>query len=200
MNWNHLLHSLREKVRRGRPVLLAIALFLSAAAIFSVAADSSPRQLWKKLTASFASAPANAPVSPVAQAAGVLAKHNFRLQRADIQRMVAGAPLEASGTRAAASSTVLTLPLPDGKPARFRLLESPIIAQSLARKFPDIKSYAAQGVDDPAATARFSWTSRGLHGVILGNDYSVFIHPVDENTTTDYVSYFGGQDDFKCDL
>ncbi len=90
-------------------------------------------------------------------------QYAFQLQPTDIQRMVANAPLEASGMRAANSPAVLTLPHPDGRPRRFRILESPIIEPGMAAKFPDIKSYTAQGVDDPTATARFSWTSRGLH-------------------------------------
>ena len=195
MNSKNRLHPIWQTLKRGRLVLLAVFLFLSAAAIFSVAATSSSRQIWKKLTASFVAAPA--PVGPAVQAAAT--QHNFQLQTADVARMVAGAPLEASGIRAAQSPAVLTLPHPDGTPRRYRVLESPIIAPELAAKFPDIKSYTAQGVEDPSATARFSWTSRGLHGLILGNDYSVYIHPVDHTTTTNYVSYYGQQDDqFEC--
>ncbi|MFN8003064.1 MAG: M12 family metallo-peptidase [Acidobacteriota bacterium] len=180
-------------MKRSRLIWLALVLFLSAAAIFSVAADTSPSKFWQKLAATFAR------VSPSQTAQTTASQYTFQLPPNDVQRILAGAPIESPGTRASSSPTVLRLPHPDGKMRQFRLLESPLLTPEMAAQYPDIKSYTAQGVDDPAATARFSWTSRGLHGIIVGNDYSVFIHPVDHRTTTNYVSYFAPQDErFEC--
>ncbi|MFZ1509190.1 MAG: hypothetical protein WAV74_20650, partial [Anaerolineae bacterium] len=62
--------------------------------------------------------------------------------------LLRAAPPEAAAG-AANSATVITLPLPDGAWARFRLVESPIMAPELAARFPEIRTYAGQGVDDP---------------------------------------------------
>ncbi|HQR34175.1 MAG TPA: putative Ig domain-containing protein, partial [Blastocatellia bacterium] len=195
MSNKNRIHLIWQNVKRSRLVWLTLILVISAATLVTVAAKSSPEQLWKKLTASFAAA--SIPAAPAEQTVGK--QHYFQLLPTEVTRMVAGAPMEAPGVNVLNSQSVLTLPDPDGKSRRFRLLESPIITSEMAAKFPDIKSYAAQGIDDPATTARFSWTSRGLHGVILGNDYSIFVHPVDHTTTTNYVSYYAPQDTkFEC--
>jgi len=56
----------------------------------------------------------------------------------------------------------------------------------LEAKFPMIKTYAAQGIDDPTATMRFSVTQFGLHTMALSGIKSTnFIDPF----TTDLVNY-----------
>ena len=48
--------------------------------------------------------------------------------------------------------------MPDGTFARFRVVESSMLAPELAAAFPDIRTYSGQGLDDPTATTRFGWT------------------------------------------
>ena len=61
---------------------------------------------------------------------------------------------------------------------------------ALALRHPEIKTYSGQGIDDPAATARFDWTPLGLHAIILSGEGAAFIEPVSSSDTTTYVSYF----------
>ena len=44
---------------------------------------------------------------------------------------------------------VLALPMPDGSMARFRVWESSIQEPELQNQFPEIRTYAGQGIDDP---------------------------------------------------
>ena len=62
---------------------------------------------------------------------------------------------------------IIYLPMPDGTMARFRFEESPVMEAGLAAKYPDFKTYRAQGIDDPAASARFDWLPTGFHAIIL---------------------------------
>jgi PKD repeat protein len=84
------------------------------------------------------------------------------------------------------SPLVLEFPNADGVYEKFNVYESSIMDPVLETKFPMIKTYAAQGIDDPTATMRFSVTQFGLHTMsISGIKSTVFIDPY----TSDLVTY-----------
>src|SRR5262245_8418414 len=89
-----------------------------------------------------------------------------QLNRAGLDALLAQAPLETDAAARATSLVVITLPLPDGGFARFRIEESPILAPELAAQYPTIKTYRGSGLDDPTATARLDVTPRGFHAMI----------------------------------
>ena len=51
---------------------------------------------------------------------------------------------------------IITLPMPDGTFARFSAVESPVTDPALGHKFPEIRTYLARGIDDPAASVRLN--------------------------------------------
>ena len=65
-------------------------------------------------------------------------------------------------------STLLELPHPDGGLALFRVIESPVMAPELAAKFPEIRTFRGEGVDDPTASVRFDVSPRLLGDGPLG--------------------------------
>lgn len=111
------------------------------------------------------------------------------LNLAAFQAQLAQAPQEDSVT-AAAAAPLLTFPLPDGSFGRFRVVESPIMEPALAAQFPEIRTYAGQGVDDPTATIRFDWTPTGFHGLILSTRGTIYLDPYQRNDTATYMSYW----------
>src|SRR5690348_2212801 len=90
-----------------------------------------------------------------------------------------------------ATPEIITLPMPDGKTARFKIWESSIMAPELAVKFPGIKTFAGQGIDDPTATIRLDWTARGFHAMILSDiTGNVFIDPFRQADLDNYTIYY----------
>lgn len=76
------------------------------------------------------------------------------------------------------SPAILSLPLPDGSEARFRIVDSPVLAPELAAQYPQIKSYRGQGVDNPSLTMRCSWTPSGLSALVIDGAQTVMIQPL----------------------
>jgi len=125
----------------------------------------------------------------------------LRLNKDLLTTILAQAPLEAS-VKAADSELVISLPMPDGRFSRFRFVESPIMEEGLQVKYPEIRTYLGQGIDDPTATVRFDLTPKGFHGMILSENDSVFIDPYSKNDTENYISYnkrdLQRDEDFVC--
>lgn len=86
---------------------------------------------------------------------------------------------------------VIAIPMPDGTTAAFRIWESSAMAPELAADYTDIKTFTGQGIDDPTATIKLDWTMYGFHAMILSPvSGSVFIDPYDQQTVTNYISYY----------
>ncbi len=107
---------------------------------------------------------------------------------------LAEAPLE-SDVPVDASEFVLALPMPDGQFADFRVVESPIMESGLASKYPMLKTYLGQGIDDPTATARFDLTSFGFRAQIIGWRETVYIEPFQRSDTEHYRVF--SKDDYR---
>jgi hypothetical protein len=126
----------------------------------------------------------------------------FHLQHARLSPLLGRAPKEASYSLAS-SGAVISLPMPDGTQTRFRFVESPVMHPDLAVRFPEIKTYRGQGIDDPAATVRFDLTPVGFHAQILSPRGAVYIEPhLRGNTNLHAVyarqGYRPAAPDFEC--
>ena len=91
--------------------------------------------------------------------------------------------------RGRTQQSLMTLPMPDGSFQKFAISESPIVEAALAARFPRIKTYRGQGIDDRSATTRFSVTPLGLHAIVLSAQGTVFITPAGEGDGNVYLSY-----------
>ncbi len=90
------------------------------------------------------------------------------------------------------SNAVIVIPLPDGSSQQFRIVEAPIMSEALSRKYPDIRSFMGQGIDEPGATLRFDISPKGFHGAVISPRGNYYIDPftgADANSSAAYISY-----------
>lgn len=117
---------------------------------------------------------------------------DYRTLRLNVEAMrtlMNAAPVE--GTVALRQSpSVVEMPMPGGETQRFRFVESPIMEMALAARFPRIRTFLGQGIDDPTATIRFDMTPAGFHAMILSAGPTVYIDPYASQDVRHYISYF----------
>jgi len=108
----------------------------------------------------------------------------FQLDVSQLKSNLTNAPKRFSNSGRA--GVVVSFPNADGQLESFRVMESPNMAPELAARYPDIKSYAGQGIENPASTIYFSISPLGFQSMVIKADQSaVFIEPY----TTDLSSY-----------
>jgi hypothetical protein len=128
------------------------------------------------------------------------------LNVSSFQHLAAKAPMEFTPEAKLASPTI-SIPMPDGTFADFRMQESPIMTPELAAKLPDVKTYSIQGVDDRAAVGRVDFTPFGFHAYIFSPAGAVLIDPFRRGDATNYISYWrrdytrpSGAPPFHCEV
>ena len=68
------------------------------------------------------------------------------------------------------AAPILSLPMPDGSLARFNVWESSIQEKGLEEKFPEIRTFAGQCIEDPYKSIRFDYNPyTGFHAQILSS-------------------------------
>ncbi len=90
----------------------------------------------------------------------IIVPQKFRTSGLDIQAMknfLWTLPDEQNFIYSRSQAPIISLPMPDGSIARFHVWESSIQEPELAAKFPEMKTFAGQGIDDLTATIRFDY-------------------------------------------
>ena len=119
------------------------------------------------------------------------------MKNAELEKFLAEVN-EVDNLEAQYSNFILNIPMPSGKLEQFSIAYSPIMAEGLAKKYPEIKTYAAQGLDNKYAIGRLDYTPAGFHGIIFSPKGTVYIDPLYKNDNTQYQSYYKA--DFKPDV
>jgi subtilisin-like proprotein convertase family protein len=115
---------------------------------------------------------------------------NLQLDFAGMRSFLSQAPSEQA-TTIQNSQYILALPMPDGGFHHYRIVESSIMEAPLQAMFPEIRTYAGQGIEEPGAYIRLDATPQGFHAMVLRPGQStIFVDPYALGDTRLYISYF----------
>ncbi|WP_255572887.1 reprolysin-like metallopeptidase [Hanstruepera marina] len=103
------------------------------------------------------------------------------------------------------SNVILSFPNSEGIMERFRIFEASNLHPDLQPRYPDIRSYAGQGIDDPSAIIRFSMSPMGFQSMRLSaNAPATFIESISEDgqlyTVFTRAERVNRQDQFECEI
>ena len=126
------------------------------------------------------------------------------MKKSAMESVLKRAPMEFTRTMEQ-GNVEIDLPLPDGGYGKFLIMESPLMPKSLAQRYPSIKTYIIQGIDDPTATGRIEMSDQGFHATILSQKESFLIDPYLRNNPNGNLSYYikdagslAGLEKWKC--
>lgn len=114
----------------------------------------------------------------------------LKLDLAQFRTLAQSFPHESAVQNGMAAPYIIELPAPDGTFWKFSVVESPVMEQSLAERFPMIKTYYGQGIVNNVSVLRFDVTPQGFHAQVLSPEGAWYIDPYSMTTTEFYMSYY----------
>ncbi len=106
----------------------------------------------------------------------------FDVDRNVLTRLAEKAVNEEAMRAAGVNEGSISLPMPDGTFREFELIESSVMSPALQAKFPSIKSYRGQCLDDHRISMRLNVSPSGIRAQVLAPEGRILINPVgDEN-------------------
>lgn len=115
----------------------------------------------------------------------------FRLDAGRLQNALSAAPRELLPSQRNPNEVILSLPLPGGGLAKFRVEESSVVEPQLLEKFPELgKTYRGWSVDDPTAFVRFDFMNGEFAGSILTSKGKIAIERNKNSGADSYISYY----------
>ena len=147
--------------------LFKVVLFLSFLFLFTNRASS--QNVWQEVV--------NNSVSTSSERYIIPAKYKtYALDINNLSEILSQAPKEFT-VDIIHEGLIIELPMPNGEMQKFSVVESSMMHENLAQKFPAIKSYLGQGLDDRTSTLRMTIDHNGFHAIIISLSVTVYIYP-----------------------
>ncbi len=124
----------------------------------------------------------------------------FSLDIETLKRSLLSAPERGAYGK---SNLIISFPNADGKLEKFRIMEASVMDAQLQARYPEIRSYAGQGINDPSARIRFSISPNGFQSMVLSAiTEASFIESITEDNNSYAVftraERINATDDFEC--
>jgi hypothetical protein len=174
----NLFSFVQKETMHFKPVFILLVCFF----LISKALYAQDNQFWKEVSESSISVKGVRQIIPQQY-------HTLSLSIDELKTFLVNVPSNRNGSTRNIGK-IISLPLPDGSFARFRFIESSVMAPELAAKYPQIKTYAGQGVDDRGLSVRFDFTPAGFHAIIHSPETGLsFIDPYSQGDIIHYIVY-----------
>lgn len=110
----------------------------------------------------------------------------FQLDFIAFKQLLLSAPMENASL---ISNLVIKFPDDEGNLNNFKVFEAPVMEKGLSDKFPSIRSYSAQGIDDSSVSLRFSITDFGLHVMSISGKRGIYYIDTFTKDLNNYIVY-----------
>ncbi|WP_299115472.1 immunoglobulin-like domain-containing protein [uncultured Winogradskyella sp.] len=111
----------------------------------------------------------------------------FNLDTENLKKALLNTP--ARNTYSSTSNVIISFPNYTGKIEGYRISEASNMDPDLQAKYPEIRSYIGQGINNPDSQIRFSFSPFGFSAMILSpSDGNTFIESSDKNSDS-YIVY-----------
>ncbi|OYU95659.1 MAG: hypothetical protein CFE21_11000 [Bacteroidetes bacterium B1(2017)] len=157
-------------------------IFLSCILFFSFIQAQAQNTYWQQSSSNMSSFESTRQIVP----------EKFALVQLDLpalKKLLSTAPIEFTQDAKQRQVTIY-LPTPSGEYAAFYVTKSSIMEKPLADAYPEIQTFAIQGISDLYASGRIDYTLKGFHGMVSSPNGHYFIDPYASNTTEFYISYY----------
>ncbi len=124
----------------------------------------------------------------------------YKLNVKNLKTKLKNSPKRSESRQRKVSDILIDFPVAANKYGQFRVVESNVLNEELAKKYPDIKSYVGVSVENPLKRIYFSVDALGFHGMILDGNKRTYINPTKNQKDTYYLAQKSDfkSPDFQC--
>jgi hypothetical protein len=91
---------------------------------------------------------------------------------------------------------VIELPTPAGDFREFKVWEVPMMSETLGTKYPGIRTFTAEAIDDRRVTAKLDFTEYGFHAMVFDGHNTFLIDPYNRLNDGYYMCHYK-RDEYK---
>ena len=89
-----------------------------------------------------------------------------------------------------AEAQIIELPMPDGTIRNFKIWQSPMMPDRLAGRYPELRTFTGEAIDNPTITAKLDFTTFGFHAMIFEEGNISFIDPYNNEHSGIYIVHY----------
>lgn len=114
----------------------------------------------------------------------------YSLDSIQMQKLLTKSPRESSLKNKNAVENLIKLPRPDTGYMTFNVYSTAVMDSALEAKYPSLKTYGGQGIEDPTAMVRLDFNQHGFHAYVICQAGEWIIQPAGKGITHQFLICF----------